>query len=279
VARNNDKQTSRPQKWAIKRLKDHPRQQEMFGNLSDAELDALAKDMAGRGQQTPVEVLPDGTIVAGHQRVLAARKLGWKTVLVVVRRDLAAAGDAAVEDHFIRDNLVRRQLTQLGRARCIRRLVEIETGSRAANMVWFEKEKLKTAISTQLGMSLRTVNRLLLLLEAPLAVQQACDRGEVPLTIAGRVALLDKDKQQEVARRIAKGEPADEVVAEALRKPVNADVEVRRSFRRLLGCLEREVPRVQGKDQSLNLRAVKRRLPVIRQAAELLGRLIEQARD
>ena len=101
------------------RLKDHPKQAEMFGNLPDAEFDAFVADMAENGQDTPVEVLPDGTIITGHQRVRAARKLGWKEIAVVVRHDLAAAGPAAVEEHFINDNLLRRQLTPLARRGCM----------------------------------------------------------------------------------------------------------------------------------------------------------------
>ena len=69
----------------------------MFGDLGAAELAALAEDMETHGLRHPVEVLPDGTIVAGYQRVRAARRLGWREIDAVVRLDLAALGDAAAE--------------------------------------------------------------------------------------------------------------------------------------------------------------------------------------
>src|SRR5262245_14825067 len=94
-----------PQRWKLARLKGHPLQAVMFGDLSDEELRALAEDMREHGQRTPVEVLPDGTVLTGHQRIRAARLLGWTEITVVVRRDLAEAGPAAQETHFINDNL------------------------------------------------------------------------------------------------------------------------------------------------------------------------------
>ena len=114
-------------KWKISRLKKHPKQDEMFGDISEEERRALADDMERNGQRQPVEIRPDGTIIAGHQRVLAATLLGWTEIDVIVRFDLEEKGDAAVEAHFLGDNLYRRQLSPLNRARCIRRLMEIES--------------------------------------------------------------------------------------------------------------------------------------------------------
>src|SRR5262245_52989614 len=102
--------------WKLSRLKDHPLQAAAFGDLPEQELEALAEDMRKNGQRQPVEALPDGTVVTGHQRVRAARMLGWAEVAVVVRADLARAGEAAVEAHLLADNLVRRHLTPLARA-------------------------------------------------------------------------------------------------------------------------------------------------------------------
>ena len=70
-----------PLKWKLDRLKEHPRQIEMFGNLSDSELQALAEDMKTNGQQEPLEICPDGTVISGHQRWRAAIILGWVEIL------------------------------------------------------------------------------------------------------------------------------------------------------------------------------------------------------
>src|SRR5262249_46466810 len=137
----------------------------------------------------------------------AVRKLGWTHVPVVVRRDLAEAGAAACEQYFINDNLLRRHLTGLGKARCIHRLLEL-VGSRGG--------ELKERIAERMGLSVRSVNRYLPALKAPPAVQQAFDAGHVSLVEAGKAALLPEWVQREVAGRIESGEPARDVVREAV---------------------------------------------------------------
>jgi ParB family chromosome partitioning protein len=207
------------QKWEISKLKRHPRQEEIFGDLPDAELRALADDMRRRGQQQPIEIRPSGEVICGHQRVRAARLLGWTTIDAIVRHDLDEKGDHAVEAHFLSDNLHRRQLSPLGRARCIKRLMEIESGSRTGSLGWKKREELKASIAKQLNLSPRSVSRYLLITAAPAAVQRAFDGNQITLIAAGRVALLPKSVQQEIARRISAGEPARKVVAEYLTRP------------------------------------------------------------
>ena len=101
----------------IASLKPHPRQAKLFHDATEEEIKELAESMANNGLDHPVEILPDGTIVAGHQRVKAAQKLGWKSIRCWVRNDLAKAGEEAVECRLIEDNVIRRQLTKLDEAR------------------------------------------------------------------------------------------------------------------------------------------------------------------
>lgn len=68
-------------------LKIHPLQKEIYTERADWQLDELAADMEKNGQDEPVEVLPDRTIVAGHGRVDAAKLLGWTTIRCWIRRD------------------------------------------------------------------------------------------------------------------------------------------------------------------------------------------------
>src|SRR5262249_60344055 len=85
----NTMEKSKVQKWKISRLKKHPLQETMFGDLPDAELRALAEDMRVNKQKDPVEILPDGTVLAGHQRIRAARLLGWPEGDGIIRQDRA----------------------------------------------------------------------------------------------------------------------------------------------------------------------------------------------
>jgi ParB-like chromosome segregation protein Spo0J len=95
-------------------LHDHPRQRELFGELPASEFALLVADMRDNGQREPLRVLPSGRIVTGHQRVRAARALGWTTIAVIV---LNILDEAEVEDLLIRDNLVRRHVGRLALAR------------------------------------------------------------------------------------------------------------------------------------------------------------------
>jgi ParB family chromosome partitioning protein len=191
-----------PVRWAISRLRPHPRQAELFPDLPEKELAALAQDIAANGQRTPLEVVPNGTIISGHQRVRAIQKLGQKSVWVVVRADLAS-DEAAVEQRLIADNLHRRQLDPLGRARCYARLFELERGRKPGGLGSLERGELRDRIARKFGLSGRTVARYLAVLTLPMPVQQAFSSGEVSLADAARLARLPAEVQQRVAKAIA----------------------------------------------------------------------------
>jgi DNA modification methylase len=58
--------------------------------IADAELDALTRSMATFGAVQPILVRrEDGVVIGGHQRLVAARRLGWTTV-PVIRLDMTA---------------------------------------------------------------------------------------------------------------------------------------------------------------------------------------------
>ena len=73
----------------------------------------------------------------------SAVTLGAATTRSVVPAGGAAGDAAAAEGYFIGDNLIRRHLSPLARARAIKRLMELESGSRSGNLDWSKKEALK----------------------------------------------------------------------------------------------------------------------------------------
>src|SRR5262245_26930321 len=84
----------------ISALRPHPRQGELYHPRSAQEIEELAVLMKD-GLTEEVEITPDKVIIAGHGRVAAARTLRWKTIRCWVRRDLAEAGEEAVERRVI----------------------------------------------------------------------------------------------------------------------------------------------------------------------------------
>src|SRR4051794_1893067 len=99
-------------RWGLDKLRPHPRQGQLFLDPSEGEVQELAEDMRRNGQLSPGEAPPDGTLVCGHKRLAAARKLGWAEITVRVRDALDGAPVAA-EKRLIEDNLTRRQLGPL----------------------------------------------------------------------------------------------------------------------------------------------------------------------
>lgn len=272
------KKTSNIRKWKVNRLKDHPRQHELFDDVSEAELRALADHMRDEGQLDAVEVLPDGTVITGHQRVRAARLLGWKEVDVIVRHDLAEAGEAAVEKRLIDDNFVRRQLSPLARARCIARQMEIEEGAQAGRFGGSQKETLKARIAKLMNLSARSVNRYLLILQTPPAVQQAFDSGRLTLIAAGRVALLDAPLQAEIASRIESGEVPARIVSDCFtRNGGGVGDETRRAVGRLLSALRRDLPYLSGRISEVRPNQLSSSVNVLRDAKGVFAKLIQQA--
>lgn len=271
------KQHDKRHRWKLAKLKPHPRQASMFDDLPEVELEALAEDIAANGLRHPVEILPDGTIVAGHQRCRAAKHLGWTEIDVIIRHDLAAQGDDAVEAHFIRDNFTRRQLTPLGRARCLQRLIEVEGKIPKWNGN-AKREALKTEIGKRLNMSGRNVARYLLVLDTPPEVQQAFDTGKLRLVEAGRVSLLAKAKRQALVQRIEAGEDVVKAVKDALAaSPTDCD-SPDRSFVRLVVALNREIGNLGQRVGEIDPQRLARCSNTLRSALDLVKALIARAK-
>jgi ParB family chromosome partitioning protein len=212
--------TIEPATWPLGRLRPHPRQSELFADLPDEELDELAEDIRARGLQHAIEVLPDGTVVAGHQRLRAVRKLKWKTVAVIIRHDLAAQGEAAVECHMIADNLRRRQLNALALARCYERLREIEKERGPGQLLPWERGDLRDRIARRLGCSGGSLDRWLRILRLPQPIQRAVEDGSLSQRQAIRVAALSEGQQQEIADGLAGGGSVRGVLARHLARAV-----------------------------------------------------------
>jgi ParB-like chromosome segregation protein Spo0J len=265
----------RVRKWKIARLKEHPRQQELFGRLPEQTIAAMAADMSKNGLYHPVEILSDGTIVAGHQRVLAAKLLGWTEIDVIVRTDLEKKGPAAVVGYLISDNLLRRQATGLTLARGIRELVKLQ--ERCPN--WRSRDRMKADIGKRLGdINTREVNRYLRVLDAPTEVQEAFDRGKLSLDKAGKVVSLDDRQKQQIAARIKSGEDARAVVNEYLARPTGRHKMAGDAFRNFVKNLAAAVVDLEERTDQINCKDIQESLPLFARVTRLLAILRRAAK-
>ena len=162
---------------AVADLREHPEQQDLIGDISESELNELTASIQRTGLQHPIEILPDGTVVGGHQRLRAVNSLNWIEVDVIVRHDLAQAGEGAIIAYLVEDNLHRRQMSPLAIARAYRNLKEIERDLDYNELRYDDRRDIRDRIAERLGghYSGRTLDRYEQILKMPRAVQDAVD--------------------------------------------------------------------------------------------------------
>jgi ParB-like chromosome segregation protein Spo0J len=100
------------ERWPLERLIPHVRNSRTH---SDEQVAQIAGSIAEFGFANPVLVGDDGVIVAGHGRVLAARKLGLPEVPVIVLSHLTP-----IQRRALMISTMRLQPTQAGTKRCWR---------------------------------------------------------------------------------------------------------------------------------------------------------------
>jgi ParB-like chromosome segregation protein Spo0J len=254
----------------VSSLRPHPEQSVLVGNMPPVEFEALVADIKAHGIQNPLIILADGkTIVCGHQRCRAAAELGFKQVPCIVRRDLRDPGDPIVIKLLLSDNLRRRQLGPLEKARYTKKLFEIESGRPLdPDCYWDHKRQIavRDSVGKLLGCSGRNAARYLAVLNTPTAIQQAFDVGLLPLAITERISFLKPEVQQKLAESISKARSRSKIGSPKIKQTVQAFVNTALDKARppkrvrppspsaplyeLKRCLEVNVPLVrEGSDQ------------------------------
>jgi ParB/RepB/Spo0J family partition protein len=246
------------ERWPIKKLKAHPRQGDSYHNLSEDRLDELARDMSKNGQTTPIEVLPDGTILDGHQRLAAAKRLGLEKVRVWVRTDLTTTSQS--ERRLLEANLGRRHLDQLDQVRAAKRLLESSKRKAPGTLTDAEARELREALIARLGITGRHVRRLLNIASTPMPVQLAFQQGKLKLVSAEKVARLKPSVQERIAKAILSGEKPSVVVEQFLTpKSAVEAVNTGKEAGRLLDELATLLDRVSEQDLHIDRRATAKR--------------------
>lgn len=188
-------------KWPIANLTPHALEDQFFPPLPPLQFEALLVDMQINGLRSPIIVLPDGTIVSGHQRVAAAKQLGWTEIDAIVRDDLVGDPQAVVQ-LFVAENLFRRQLSPIQRARCAKQLFEALLHDDYPRLDVCSHGPVRDYIGELLGVSGREVSRIVRVLKTPVEVQTAYDNGHLSLTRAGAVAGRPPETREAIAADI-----------------------------------------------------------------------------
>lgn len=97
------------QKVERTKLRPNPKNEEYFSRESTEYFERLENDIRERGIIVPLLAKEDGTLLAGHNRLIIAEKLNLKFVPVqYVKQEMSAADEQAF---VIKDNLFRRQFS------------------------------------------------------------------------------------------------------------------------------------------------------------------------
>jgi hypothetical protein len=195
-----------------------------------------------------------------------------------------------VEARLIEANLIRRQLSKLDMVRSYRHLKKL-TRDRWGHQPDERKVKgdLRDIIAERFGVSGRTLDRWLRVLELPLSLQQAVDEGTLKLTDAVKVAGLDKKAQQQIAKDVGAGMPVTAAIARHLdpatysgstAAQVTTGVAASRALDRLLKAIQKAReelgPRVEELMRNDAFGTV---LPELHEGKKLIGALIARIKQ
>ncbi len=193
------------EEWDVERLKVNPLQRKYFRTRTPEELAELAQ-MILRNFMEPIDILPCGTILCGHQRRLVAlHYLHWPKVPVRIRYDLEAAGPQAWELFFLEHNRASRQLTPLELARSFRRCLQLEQDLAAKSPKGRPRGRLRERVAKQFGMSGRTMEDLCKILDTPQLIQEELEAKRLSRTEAIAIAKAPVADQQAIAELIGNG--------------------------------------------------------------------------
>jgi ParB family chromosome partitioning protein len=147
----------------------------------DAGIQELAASIRESGLLQPLGILPDGTLTAGHRRLVACRLAGLHEVPVIIR----TMSEAEQLTAMLAENIQREALNPVQTAR----------GCQALR----EHGKTLEQVAVGTGLSSETVRKHLQLLTLPEDLQRRCAAGELPLGYVPHLVRLPAADQVRVA--------------------------------------------------------------------------------
>jgi ParB family chromosome partitioning protein len=235
----------------INLLKSHPRNEEYFSALSPEKHEEIRRSIETHGIRDPLKVLPDYTVVAGHQRLRIAQELGMEKVPVVV---LDISQEEA-EYLLIADNEERRQsdedpIRKAKRAAFLKQYWGVREGSANPKGVTIPREgknyphdgKTLSDIAKAVGESRENLKKLLKLNDLTPSLQALVSQRRLPQTAAYSLAFLPPEEQESLLRALGESGICGLSVkdAQALRSDLDLTRAEKEKLRISLIALEKE---------------------------------------
>ncbi|RJX18815.1 MAG: chromosome partitioning protein ParB [Desulforudis sp.] len=227
---------------SVSLLKPHPKNQDYYDDLPDEKYQEVKRSIEAHGIRDPLKVLPDYTVVSGHQRRKIAQELGLKKVPVVI---LDVSPEEA-EYLLIADNEERRQsdddpIRKAKRAKFLKEYWGIHKG-RPEKIHQFDEIKTAKDVARAVGVDTPNLNRLLKLNDLIDPLQNLVSAGKLSQAAAHSLAFLPPEEQEELLRTLGESGVCGLSAAEAreLRKELDAVRKEKESLQDHLTELEGE---------------------------------------
>jgi hypothetical protein len=197
----------------------------IFPMLSEEKIDDLAKDIEANGQVVPIQLM-DGKILDGRNRWMACLKIGKKPVTIDVKPDDPIA-------YVLSLNLQRRDLDEGekamvgGRAKSLyeKQAKERQKASGGDKKTVRDncpqpiedKGRARDKAGEAVGVSGKQVDRAVkVLTKGSKELIEACDKGEVAVSAAAKIATLPKAIQNDIIKQARdEGKDVGKAVAQA----------------------------------------------------------------
>ncbi|ACV60100.1 ParB domain protein nuclease (plasmid) [Alicyclobacillus acidocaldarius subsp. acidocaldarius DSM 446] len=179
---------------SIHRLKPHPKNVEYYADLDGEKYEELKRSIEVHGIRDPLKILPDGTILAGHQRYRIAKELGIEQVPVAIYD----VSPEEAEYLLIADNEERRgedndPMRKARRAKFLKEYWGIRHGN---NQRTSQIEKSYRDVAQAIGESVATTQRLLKLNDLIPELQALVSSGKLGTSAAEQLAYLSPEIQR-----------------------------------------------------------------------------------
>lgn len=168
-------------------IKYHPKNHLYFRDLDKAMKDKLMEDMRDNGQINPIIVRKNEdntyTVLAGHQRLIAARRLNWQQIKAIV----IEVTEYEAEKLLIRDNLFRRHMGGMELARALEAYSKLSDN---------QTRKSIRQIAEETGENRNTVHFYMKLNNLIPEIQQLIDDKKITPTAAQVFTSMSEEEQR-----------------------------------------------------------------------------------
>ena len=248
----------------INAIKYHPKNHLYFKDLDKAMKDKLMEDMRDNGQINPIIVKKNDddtyTVLAGHQRLIAARRLNWQQIKAIV----IEVSEFEAEKLLIRDNLFRRHMGGMELARALDAYSKLSDN---------QTRKSIRQIAEEIGENRNTVHFYIKLNTLIPEIQQLVDDKKLTPTAAQAFTSLNEEEQRKSYEAL--GESIVGI------KKKELEEEIRKQYESTISTVNEEKNRIEGERNKLlsDVKSKEKDVELLKGQAEIYRQQAEEFKN